>query len=114
MAAALALARETPRLHINAVEPGFTPATGLARDAGPAVRFLATCLVPLLRPFMRFLSTPRVAGRLLAHLLTDTSGRTGVYFDEHGEPMTGSPIISDPSFQERVVAETRAVLALST
>ncbi len=113
LAAALALSRETPRLRINAVEPGFTPATGLARDAGPAFRVLATALVPLLKPFMRFLSTPPEAGRLLARLLTDTSGRTGVYFDEHGEPMSGSPTVSDPAFQARVVAETRALLAQS-
>jgi NAD(P)-dependent dehydrogenase (short-subunit alcohol dehydrogenase family) len=113
LAAALALSRETPRLRINAVEPGFTPATGLARDAGPAVRFLATYLVPLLMPFMRFLSTPQVAGRLLARLVSDTSGRTGVYYDEHGEPMSGSPAASDPAFQDRVVTETRTLLALS-
>jgi NAD(P)-dependent dehydrogenase (short-subunit alcohol dehydrogenase family) len=111
LAAALALARETPRLHINAVEPGFTPATGLARDAGPAVRVLATALVPLLMPFIRILSTPKIAGKLLARLVSNPTGPTGVYFDEHGDPMSGSPTVRDPGFQGRVVAETRALLA---
>jgi NAD(P)-dependent dehydrogenase (short-subunit alcohol dehydrogenase family) len=40
LATAMAFARETPRLHFNAVEPGVTPATGLGRDAGAFVRFL--------------------------------------------------------------------------
>ena len=33
LAAAMELARENPRLRINAVEPGFTPATDLGREA---------------------------------------------------------------------------------
>jgi NAD(P)-dependent dehydrogenase (short-subunit alcohol dehydrogenase family) len=33
LAAAMAFARETPRLHFNAIEPGITPGTGLSRDA---------------------------------------------------------------------------------
>jgi NAD(P)-dependent dehydrogenase (short-subunit alcohol dehydrogenase family) len=37
LAAAMTFARETPRLHFNAVEPGVTPSTALARDAGAFV-----------------------------------------------------------------------------
>jgi len=33
LAAVFAFARETPRLRFNAVEPGFSPGTGLGRDA---------------------------------------------------------------------------------
>jgi NAD(P)-dependent dehydrogenase (short-subunit alcohol dehydrogenase family) len=33
IATAMAFARETPRLHFNAFEPGFNPGTGLAREA---------------------------------------------------------------------------------
>jgi NAD(P)-dependent dehydrogenase (short-subunit alcohol dehydrogenase family) len=115
LAAAMAFARETPRLRFNAVEPGLTPATGLARDSGPAVRFLATrvapLILPLLMPFMRFLSTPQRAARVLTQVLVGGVDRTGVYYDEHGDPMLGSPLVRDIQFQDRVVAETRALLA---
>jgi hypothetical protein len=115
LATVMVFARETPRLHFNAVEPGFTPATGLGRDAGAFVRFLSKyiipLLVPLLLPFMKFLSTPKRAARVITKILTDTSGRTSVYYDEGGQPMLGSTLARDPKFQERVVAETRALLS---
>jgi len=38
LAAAMALARETPRLRINAMEPGFTPATSLGTRRRECVR----------------------------------------------------------------------------
>jgi NAD(P)-dependent dehydrogenase (short-subunit alcohol dehydrogenase family) len=112
---ALALARETPRLRFNAVEPGLTPTTGLGRDSGAGVRLLSKTviplLVPLLMPFMTFLSTPKRAARVIAKILTDGSGQTGVYYGEAGQLMPGSPLVRDPEFQDRVVAETRALLA---
>ena len=116
LAAAMALARETPRLRINAVEPGLTPATGLgARDANAFVRLLVKTvvpvLVPLLMPFLKILSTPKRAARVLTGILTNASGPTGVYFDERGYPMQGSLLVRDLEFQGRVVAETRALLA---
>jgi hypothetical protein len=43
--------------------------------------------------------------------LIDTSGQTGVYYDEGGQPMLGSAEVRDPKFQDRVVAETRALLS---
>jgi hypothetical protein len=45
----MALARENPRLRINALEPGFTPNTGLARDANAALRLVANYLQVLHR-----------------------------------------------------------------
>lgn len=113
-ATALALARETPRLRFHAVEPGFTPTTSLSREAGAGARFLAKyivpLLVPLLMPFIKILSTPKRAARMLTKIMTDTSGKTGIYYDEGGQPMRGSAQVHDPQFQDRVVAETRALL----
>jgi hypothetical protein len=38
-------------------------------------------------------------------------GATGVYYDERGKPMLGSTLVRDPEFQDRVAAETRALLS---
>jgi len=116
LAAALAFSRETPRLHFNAVEPGFNPTTSLGGgDVGAFVRlmqaYVIPLLVPLLMPFIKILSTPKRAARVITKILTDTSGQTGVYYDEGGQPMLGSPAVRDPKFQDRVVAETRALLS---
>jgi NAD(P)-dependent dehydrogenase (short-subunit alcohol dehydrogenase family) len=116
LATVMVFARETPRLHFNAVEPGFNPTTGLGqRDANAFVRFLKKyiipLLVPLLMPFMKFLSTSKRAARVITKILIDESGRTGVYYDEGGQPMLGSTLVRDPKFQTRIVAETRALLS---
>ncbi len=112
LAAALVFARENPRLHINAIEPGFNPSTGLgAGDAKPFVRFMQRFIVPLLMPFIKILSTSKRAAREITKILMDTSGRTGAYYDEGGHPMQGSVLIREQKFQDRVVAETRAFLA---
>lgn len=118
LAAALAFARETPRLRFNAVEPGLNPSTGLERDNGAfasfAVRYIILLLVPLLRPFIKVLSTPKRAARVITKIMTDGSRQTGIYYDEHGHPMLASALVRDPKFQNRVVAETRALLASVT
>jgi NAD(P)-dependent dehydrogenase (short-subunit alcohol dehydrogenase family) len=115
LATAMEFARENPRLHINAIEPGFTPATALAREAGTFVRFLSKyiipLLVPLLMPFIKILRTPKRAARVITTVLLNESGQTGIYYDEGGHPMLGSELMRDPRFTSRVVAETRALLA---
>ena len=109
LAAALAFARETPRLHFNAVEPGLNPTTGLG-DVNFVIRLMVLLVVPLLRPFIKIMSTPEKAARVLTEVVTDTSGQTGVYYDERGRPMRGSLLVHDPKFQDQVVAETRRFL----
>lgn len=115
LATVMAFARDIPRLRFKAVEPGFNPTTGLGRDAPAAVRlvlaFIVPLLVPLLMPFMTFLSTPKRAARLEVKILLDTSDQTGVYYDESGHPMLGSMLVRELKFQDRIVAETRALLA---
>jgi len=41
----------------------------------------------------------------------DGPEKTGLYYDERGRPMLGSALVREPRFQDRVVAETRALLA---
>ena len=116
LATTLAFARENPRLQINAVEPGVNPATSLGqRDLPMPAKLLSKILVPvllpLLMPFMPFLSTPKRAARVITAVLLDKAGRTGVYYDQDGKPMQGSPLVHDISFQDRVMAETHALLS---
>ena len=111
LATVFALSREIPRLHFRAVEPGFNPGTNLGRDASPFLQFVAKRVMSPLAPMIKYWSTPKIAGRLIARTLTGTSDATGVYYDEKGQPMQASQQVSDPAFSDRYVAETRALLA---
>ncbi len=111
LATVLAFAREMPRLRFNAVEPGFSPGSNLGRDANAALRFLSKYVLSPLAPFITYWSTPQRAGQVIARILTDDTNHTGVYYDENGRPMVGSTQVRDTAFQDRVVAETRALLA---
>lgn len=111
LAAALAFAREYPRLRFNAVEPGITPGTGLGSDANSILRFLFGRVLTHLPPMRRYRSTPQSAALVLSGILTGRSGETGMYYDEKGRPMLGSTRVRDPEFQDRVVAETRSFLS---
>lgn len=111
IAAAMVFARETPRLHFNVVEPGITRGTNLGGEStNAAVRFIFGHLMAILPPFSKFSSTPEKAAEVITKVLTDTSGKTGIYYDEKGRPMQASAQASDAVFQERVVAETKALL----
>jgi NAD(P)-dependent dehydrogenase (short-subunit alcohol dehydrogenase family) len=114
LATVLAFARETPRLRFIAVEPGFNPGTGLGRDANAALQFLAKYVLAPIAPLIKYWSTPKRAARLLAEVLTSQSHQSGVYYDENGKPMLGSAQVRDSAFSDRVVAETRALLARVT
>jgi NAD(P)-dependent dehydrogenase (short-subunit alcohol dehydrogenase family) len=111
LATVLALAREMPRLRFNAVEPGFNPGTDLGRDSSVLLRLLARYVLAPLAPLIKYWSNPKTAARVITRVLTDDSGRTGVYYDEKGRPMKGSALVREPEFTGRVVAETRALLA---
>ena len=111
LATALEFARETPRLRFNAVEPGFSPATGLGRDANVFLRFLGKYVLAPFAPYIKYWSTPKLAAPMITKLLLNEAGETGIYYDEKGKPMLGSAQVRDPKFQDRVVSETRALLA---
>jgi NAD(P)-dependent dehydrogenase (short-subunit alcohol dehydrogenase family) len=110
IATALVLARENPRLHVNAIEPGIMFNTALHGHMNTFFYILAYYVVPLLAPFIKVLSTPKRAARVFSKILLDTSGQTGVYYDESGHPMQGSVLLRDPQFQATVVSETRTFL----
>jgi NAD(P)-dependent dehydrogenase (short-subunit alcohol dehydrogenase family) len=110
LASAMVLARELPRLHVNAVEPGINPATGLG-GANAFMRFLFGQIITRLPPFSRYRSSPDRAARVITRIMTDMSGGTGIYYDHKGQLTVGSALARDPEFQDRVVAETRTLLS---
>lgn len=114
LAATLALARETPRVQLVAIEPGFSVGTRLGRDAPLALRVVAKLLFPLVRPWIAGATTPARAGRVIANAALNPARETGVYLNERGEHMRGSALVHDPSFQDRVLAETRSLLFHAT
>ena len=113
LAATLELARQHPRLRINALEPGLNPLTGLG-GSHPGLRAAQILVFPwlifLLKPFLPILTTPAQAGRVMTRLMTDGKAPTGTYFDERGRPMQGSQLAHSPEFGRRVVVETRALV----
>lgn len=115
LATAMAFARENPRLHFSALEPGINPTTGLGSEANPFLRFISKYLIPLILPlflpFVKYLSTPKRAARVIAKIMTDASAPSGVYYDELGHPKLPSQQVRDSAFCDRVVAETRALLS---
>lgn len=111
LATALEFARETPRLRINAVEPGFNPSTALARDSNVLVRLLLKYVLSLLAPFIKYWSTPKQAALVITKVLINKAGETGVYYDDEGNLMLGSTLVRDPKFTARIVDETRDLLA---
>ena len=113
LASAMAFARETPRLHFNAVEPGITHGTNLGGESTNAIiRLIFGLIMSTIPPFYKYSSTPKKSAKVITKVLTDKSGKTGVYFDEKGQPMLGSDLVRDPKFQDLVVAETRDFLAM--
>ena len=97
----------------------------IADDRGRELEILApprrvVSLVPSenvlspLAPLIKYWSTPKQAARVITEVLTDTSDQTGIYYDENGKPMTGSAQVRDPAFADRVVTETRDLLAHRT
>jgi NAD(P)-dependent dehydrogenase (short-subunit alcohol dehydrogenase family) len=110
LATVLAFARQTPRLKFIAVEPGFSTGTGLGRDANLVLRILSKTLFAPLVLLIKGSTTPRRAAAVIAHAVINASGETGAYLGERGQRMRGSRRVSDPAFQDRVVAETRALL----
>jgi NAD(P)-dependent dehydrogenase (short-subunit alcohol dehydrogenase family) len=89
LATMLALARQTPRLRFNAVEPGFIPATNLGRDASAVLRLLSKHILSLFAPFIRYWSTPARAAKIITIVLLNEPGATGCYCNDHRECRAG-------------------------
>lgn len=110
LASVFSLARQHPRLRFRAIEPGVNPGSNLGSDASAALHAVAKALAPALSLLPHFTTSKR-AGRVIARIVTDPSDATGVYYDEKGELMSASARVSDPTFSDRYIQESRDLLA---
>lgn len=114
VATAAGLARERPDLHVTCLDPGLMPGTGLARHyPGPARALWATALKGL--RVLPFASSPAASGRAFAALLCDDPppAPSGAYVDYRGREIAPSRRAGDPGYQDEVLRESRALLAVS-
>jgi NAD(P)-dependent dehydrogenase (short-subunit alcohol dehydrogenase family) len=112
VATAAALAREHPGACVTAFDPGLMPGTGLARQYPPAVRVLWSTVLKALR-VLPFASSPAASGRALAALLCDepSPAASGAHDDHRLRAVPPSDRARDPAYQDRVLRESRALLA---
>ena len=102
---------------VNAVDPGFVPATGLARDAGPVIQFLAWVVLANIIPVLRLLISPNIytpqeSGAAMARLAMDGSMESGKYC-ESNKVIKSSELSYDVSKQEDLWKWTVDKIALS-
>ena len=113
LATVFSLARQHPRLHFRAIEPGVNPASNLGSDVPPALHAVARALSPALALLPHF-TTPQRAAKIIARIVTDPSDASGVYYDENGRPMSGSTQINDRAYADRYITESRDLLATTS
>ena len=115
LAYVFALAEQNPNFKINALEPGVTLGTNLGmEEQNAAVKFIARRIFPFVAPIaanFKYMSTPKKAGKLIAHL-ADEINVSGKYFDEKGNEMKSSKLLHDRNFCQKVATETHEFLQL--
>lgn len=112
VATAAALAREQPSVHVSCFDPGLMPGTGLARQYSPAAR-LAWSTVFRAAQVLPFASSPAASGRALAALACDLTppAPSGCYLDHRLRVRPPSRLAQDRDYQDRVLEQSRALLA---
>ena len=77
---------------VAAFDPGLVPGTGLARDAGGAMKFMWGCVLPKVLPLLRAMVSPNIhtaeeSGQNLAWLAGDAKAtvKSGLYYEGRKE-----------------------------
>lgn len=107
-----ALARRMPGTDVYAWNPGFVPATGLAREAGAVPRFAMRWVLPLLT-LTPLAVGARTAGRMLAATVTGPRpAPSGSYLDRE-TPQRSSAESYDPAREDELWAAADKLCGLS-
>jgi protochlorophyllide reductase len=108
------LAAERPDVAVAALDPGFTPGTGLARDYPAPISFVFRRVLPLVVRGER-VSTPQRSGAFLADLAVtpEYAGARGDYFSVRGQSLKRvdpSVYARDDAAGERLWVESEALI----
>jgi hypothetical protein len=90
------------RLSVFAFDPGFMPATSLARDYGPMMRALARWALPALALVWSNVNRVRTSARRLARLAADLAydGLSGRYFSRGTEARSSADSYNEAHARE--------------
>lgn len=78
-------------LRVNALDPGFMGATGLARTYSAPLRFISRFVIPALSLFVSNIHDPAISGWRLALLASGSEGSaTGKYFSDGRETQSSA------------------------
>lgn len=98
-------------IRVASIDPGLMPATGLARDYSPVLRWVSKHLLPLLRFFIPNVNTVEVSAARLAALVTEPSPSwsSGAYFSM-GKPISPSVEALDDSRAAALWSQTEDLI----
>lgn len=107
---------DSKNITVSAFDPGFVPATGLARDANFLVRFIVTQILPRVLPLLRLLAgpnvhTPQESGGALAQVALGKAGDVNGKYTEGTKPIDSSKESYEVEKQEDLWRWTAEVLA---
>lgn len=102
-------ATDNPRLSsikVNAIDPGFMPATSLARSWPGPLRWVSRNLLPLLRFVSSNVHLPQVSAERVAALTTGAEAAPGGRYFSNGKPVRSSELSYDEALQRELWASS--------
>lgn len=102
LVAAIEFARETPRLRINAIEPGFAPSTRLGRNAPLMMRLLAKYVLAKRAQYVEYWSTPERSAPVIANILLNKRGAQAFTTTRKESPCSHPLLLAIPNSEREL------------
>jgi NAD(P)-dependent dehydrogenase (short-subunit alcohol dehydrogenase family) len=107
---------DDPRLQsikVNSVDPGFMPATALARSWPPHLQWVSRHVLPLLRFFVANIHPPHVSGARIVALTTGPEAAPGGRYFSNGAAVRSSDASYDPMLRQELWVSSAQMTGLS-